>query len=452
MNKRKQFSAPHYAAVLIVLGCIAIMLLHILQLLSLSDAQATLIILLMASVLLITELIPLAMGAMTVPISAALTGVLPVKSAFSGFSNENVILFGAMFIVGGAMFRTGVAQTIGNVVVKCAKGNKRRLILYVMIAAGLLSSVMSNTGTVAVLMPVCIGIADSAKMERKYLLLPLAMMASLGGMITLVGTPPNITVSTVLQEYGYDGFGFLEFAYTGLPMSIVGGAYMYLIYRKKLPLNQKDIQEDYDKKIEVHLDQKQLLSIAILAAVVIIMATGVINLTLGAVIGAMICLLFGLVTQQEAIEDIDWTTIFLFAGMLPLADALEYTGAGQIVADQAIRIIGNNTSDLLILTVLYAIAVVLTQFMSNTAACALLAPIGMEIAVALGANPKAALLVIAAASASAFATPMATPPNTLVMGPSGAKFTDYVKMGLPLILISYIVCIIIVPQVWPFFA
>ena len=89
--------------------------------------------------------------------------------------------------------------------------------------------------------------------------------------------------------------------------------------------------------------------------------------------------------------------------------------------------------------------------MSNTAACALLAPIGMEIAIALEADPKAAVLVIAVASASAFATPMATPPNTLVMGPAGAKFTDFVKLGLPLILISYIVCIIIVPRVWPFF-
>ena len=197
MNIGKQYGVPHYVAVLIVLGCLVAMILRILHLINLSDAQVTLIILLMASILLITELIPLAMGAMTVPIAIALTGVLPVKSAFSGFSNENVILFGAMFIVGGAMFRTGVAQIIGNIVVKCANGNRKRLVLYVMIATGLLSSVMSNTGTVAVLMPVCIGIADSAGMNRKYLLLPLAMMASLGGMITLIGTPPNITVSTV---------------------------------------------------------------------------------------------------------------------------------------------------------------------------------------------------------------------------------------------------------------
>ncbi len=451
MNIGKQYGVPHYVAVLIVLGGLVAMILRILHLINLSDAQVTLIILLMASILLITELIPLAMGAMTVPIAIALTGVLPVKSAFSGFSNENVILFGAMFIVGGAMFRTGVAQIIGNIVVKCANGNRKRLVLYVMIATGLLSSVMSNTGTVAVLMPVCIGIADSAGMNRKYLLLPLAMMASLGGMITLIGTPPNITVSTVIQEYGYEGFGFFEFAYTGLPLTIAGGAYMYFIYRKKLTMDNKNIQMEFDKKNQVHLNQKQIQSILVLAAVVAVMATGIINLTLGAMIGAMTCLLLGLVNQQEAVEDIDWTTIFLFAGMLPLADALEYTGAGQIIADQAIRIIGTNTSDIVILSVLYFIAVVLTQFMSNTAACALLAPIGMEIAIALEADPKAAVLVIAVASASAFATPMATPPNTLVMGPAGAKFTDFVKLGLPLILISYIVCIIIVPRVWPFF-
>lgn len=433
------------------------MFLRIINVVFLTDAQITLIILLMASALLITEVIPLALGAMTVPIATVLTGILPVKSAFSGFANENVILFGAMFIIGGAMFRTGVAKIIGETVVKCAGGNQRLLILYVMIVTATLSSVMSNTGTVVVLLPVCVGIADSAGMNRKYILLPLAAMASLGGMITLVGTPPNMTVSALLQEYGYEGFRFLEFAWIGIPMSAVGCIYMYLIYRKKLAGESKaqgtalQTERKQTEKVEVYFDKRQKLSIAILIAVVIVMATGALNLTLGAVIGAMACVLLGLVNQDEAIEDIDWTTMFLFSGMLPLADALELTGAGQIIAEQALRIIGNNTSSLMILTVLFVITAVLTQFMSNTATCALLAPIGMEIAIALGASPKSVLIVIAVASSSSFATPMAMPPNTLVMGPARAKFMDFVKMGVPLIVISYMVCIVLVPVFWPFF-
>ena len=457
MNKEKRLGIKHYIAWVIVAACILAMALRMANVISLNDAQITLIILLMASVLLVTEVIPLALGAMTVPIATALTGGLSVNTAFSGFANENVILFGAMFIIGGAMFRTGVAKTIGEMVVRCAGGSKQRLILYVMIVTAVLSSVMSNTGTTAVLLPVCMGIADSAKMDRKYLLLPLAYMACLGGMITMVGTPPNMTVAALLQEYGYDGFGFLEFAYIGIPLSVLGCVYMFFVYHRKLKTEaggiHVEIPEEDLLKIGggFKLDRRQKMSLIILIAVVIVMATGTVNLTLGAVIGAMACVLLGLVNQKEAIEDIDWTTMFLFSGMLPLADALESTGAGQIIADQAIGIIGNHTSDPVILTVLFVLAAVLTQFMSNTATCALLAPIGLEIAVALGASPKAVLIVIAAASSSSFATPMAVPPNTLVMGPAKAKFTDFVKLGVPLVVVCYLACIVIVPMVWPFF-
>ncbi len=453
-----------FAAASLGAAGILVTLLNALHVIGLTQTWITLLTLASVSMLLVTEALPLALSAMLAPVCLALNGVLSVKEAFSGFSNENVVLFAAMFVVGGAMFRTGVAAMIGEAVVKRAEGDPGKLVLYVMLSVALLSSVMSNTGTVAVLLPVCVSIADSAHMDRKCLLMPLAMMASLGGMITLVGTPPNINVAAVLQEYGYESFGFLEFAYIGIPLSLMGGAYLFWVYGRRLGAKAgkgtpsaahsgAGVAEEAEAVSagRGRMTRGQRLSLAILAGVVAVMATGILNLTLGAVIGALLCVLLGLVTEKEVIEDIDWTTIFLFAGMLPLADAMEKTGAGEMIAGWAVQIIGENPSDVAVLTILFVVCAGLTQFMSNTAACALLAPIGIEIAIALNANPKAVLMMIGIASSCAFATPMAMPPNTLVMGQAKAGFMDFVKLGVPLIAVSYVGCILIIPRVWPFF-
>ena len=145
-----------------------------------APAIITLVVLGIAAVLFITEIIPLAVTSMCIPIALTVTGVVSPSSAFSGLSNSNVILFVAMFILGGALFETGVAKLIGDFVVKISRGSESVMMLGVMIFTATLSSVLSNTGTVAVMLPVCIGIADAGGFARGRLLLPLAMMASLG--------------------------------------------------------------------------------------------------------------------------------------------------------------------------------------------------------------------------------------------------------------------------------
>ena len=152
-------------------------------------AVTTLIILAVAAVLFITEVIPLAITAMSVPVALSLTGVANSKEAFAGLYDTNVIIFAGMFVVGAALFETGVAKKIGDSVVKIAGTSEIRLALGVMVIASALSAVLSNTGTTAVLLPVAIGIASSAGWNRGKVLMPLALAAGLGGTITLVGTP-----------------------------------------------------------------------------------------------------------------------------------------------------------------------------------------------------------------------------------------------------------------------
>ena len=137
--------------------------------------------------------------------------------------------------------------------------------------------------------------------------------------------------------------------------------------------------------------------------------------------------------------------------MLSVATAMDKTGAGKLIADTVVGMMGEHPNPIVLCAVLYLISNVLTQFMSNTASAALLAPIGISIAQTIGADPKPVLMAIGIAASMAYATPMATPPNTLVLGPGSFTFNDYVKVGVPLCVICFIVSVIIIPIFWPFF-
>ena len=420
-----------------------------------APAIITLVVFGIAAVLFITEIIPLAVTSMCIPIALTVTGVVSPSSAFSGLSNSNVILFAGMFVVGGALFETGVAKLIGDFVVKISRGSESVMMLGVMIFTATLSSVLSNTGTVAVMLPVCIGIADAGGFARGRLLLPLAMMASLGGMISLVGTPPNNTVTMVLGDAGYRTFGFFEFAWIGIPLTIAGVIYLMTIGKKLLPKTTGKVDDSHVHNVGLAQKKqpksKQIISTAILLVCVVIMATEIMPLHVAAVAGSMLAVITGCISEKEAYNAIDWTTIFLFAGTLSLATALDQTGAGKMVANAVIGLVGESTSPYVLMTACFILSAGLTQFMSNTASCALLAPIGLHIAAGMCASPHAILMTIGIAASAAFATPIATPPNTLVLGPGGLKFMDYVKIGLPLLLITYIGCLLIIPRVWPFY-
>lgn len=155
--------------------------------------------------------------------------------------------------------------------------------------------------------------------------------------------------------------------------------------------------------------------------------------------------------EKQAYTSIDWVTIFLFAGMMPVAGAMDKSGAGQLIANAVLGVMGADPSPYFATAVLFILSCVMTQFMSNTASCALLAPIGIAIAKGMGADPHAVLMAIGVAASCAFGTPVGTPPNTLVLGPGQYKFMDYVKAGVPLIIVCFIVSILIIPMVWPFF-
>lgn len=427
-----------------------------------TPAMITLLILAVAAILFITEIIPLAVTAMSVTVALFLTKVLDANAAFSGLMNKNVILFAGMFVIGAALFETGVARKIGFAVVKVSGSNEKKLLVAIMAIGAVLSSVLSNISTTAVLVPVVTAIATAAGYNRSKFLMPLALASGLGGMITLVGTPPNLLVKGALETAELGTFNFFEFAWIGIPLTIAGIIYMVTFGYKLIP---DRITEETDQINEVAPEEpaavgknenstKQVISIVVLLGAVLGMIFEKqigIPLHVTSVIGALIIVITGVLTDKQAYRAIDWTTIFLFAGMLPLASALAKTGAGKIIADILIKALGDTASPYVITAGLFLLTCTLTQFMTNTASTALLAPIGIAIAQGLGADPRAVLIAIAIAASCAFATPVGTAPNTLVLGPGNYRFIDYIKVGGPLIVVCFIVSVIIIPIVWPFF-
>ena len=427
-------------------------------------AITTLCVLAVAAFLFVTELIPLAVTAMAACTALGILGVLPAKQVYAGLSNSTVVLFGGMFVIGAAMFKTGLAEAIGLAVVRKAGTGEVKLMGAVMLVTIILSSVSSNTGTVACLMPVIIGIAQAANIPASKELMPLAVAANVGGTITMIGTPPNVIVTGALSAAGLPSFGFFEFALIGVPLSVIVLAYMLTIGRKTIPVKSAgamdaDAVEAAKKEAGAGDDDapksktKMWISGLILLGVVAAMALNLktVPLQTAAVTGAILCVITGCLKEKEAYAGIDWVTIFLFAGMLSVATAMDKTGAGKLIADTVVGMMGDHPNPIVLCAVLYLISNVLTQFMSNTASAALLAPIGISIAQSIGADPKPVLMSIGIAASMAFATPMATPPNTLVLGPGGFSFNDYVKVGVPLCVITFIASVIIIPIFWPFF-
>ncbi len=375
-----------------------------------SPSTITLLFLLFAVIMFVIEKIPLGVTSMIVCIGLTITDVLDVQTAFAGFTDSNVILFVAMFIVGGALFETGMANKIGGIVTRFAK-TERMLIVAIMVIVGLMSGVLSNTGTAAVLIPVVIGIAAKSGYKRSKLLMPILIA------------------------------GILFYATIGY---------------KLLPECDPKEEEAFDTKRD--FDQvpkwKQWMSLIILILTLLAMIFEEkigISLCVSGGIGALLLILTGVISEKDALKSIDLKTIFLFGGTLSLAAALEKTGAGEMIAEKVIGALGSDPSPYILTLVVFLLCCVMTNFMSNTATTALMVPICLSIAQRIGADPRAVLMACVIGGSCAYATPIGMPANTMVVGVGGYRFMDFVKAGFPLIIIATVVSMIILPIAFPFF-
>lgn len=418
-----------------------------------SPSTITLIFLAFAIVSFVLEKIPLGLTATIVAIGLNLTGVLDNSATFAGYVNSNVILCVGMFVVGQALFETGMANKIGSLVTRFAK-TERMLIVAVMVIVGTMSGFLSNTGTAAVLIPVVCGIADESGYSRSRLLMPLVFAAALGGNLSIIGAPGNLMGVNALQEMGMET-SFFMYAPVGVPMLLAGIAYFAFIGYRFLPDGTHggeavEAQKDYSDVPQ----WKQFVSLAVLVVVILAMIFEKqigIKIQITACVGAIILVLTGVISEKEALKSIDLKVVLLFGGSLALAKALETTGAGSLIADAIVGALGANPNPIILLLVIFVVGCALTNFMSNTATTALMVPIATSLAQSLGADPRSMIIATVIACSCAYATPIGMPANTMVVGLGGYKFNDYVKAGLPLIAVSFIICIVLLPILFPFY-
>lgn len=419
-----------------------------------SQITITLLFLLFAIVMFMWEKIPLGLTAMIVCVGLVVTGVLDWQTAFAGFIDSNVILFVAMFIVGGALFETGMANKIGGIVTHFAK-TERQLIVAIMVIVGVMSGFLSNTGTAAILIPVVIGIAAKSEYSRSRLLMPLVFAAAMGGNLTLIGAPGNMIAQSGMEGIGLK-FGFFDYAKVGVPILIVGIIYFAFIGYKFLPNKEGSDEGIFDETKDFsHVPKwKQYLSLIILVLTLLGMIfeeqIGIKLCVIGCV-GALALMVTGVISEKDALASIDLKTIFLFGGTLSLASALEKTGAGELIAEKVIGMLGSNPSPYVLTFVIFMLCCIMTNFMSNTATTALMVPIGISIAQGMGADPSAVLMACVIGGSCAFATPIGMPANTMVVTAGGYTFKDYAKAGVPMILVATVVSMILLPIFYPFF-
>ena len=324
-----------------------------------SQPTITLLFLVFTIISFILEKIPLGLTASICAIGLTITGVLDVSTTFSQYVNSNVILCVGMFVVGQALFETGMANKIGGLVTKIARTEKT-LIVAIMVIVGIMSGFLSNTGTAAVLIPVVCGIADESGYSRSRLLMPLVFATALGGNLSIIGAPGNLMGVNALQEMGLST-SFFMYAPVGVPMLIFGILYFVFIGYRFLP-DGKGAAVEEQKDFSDVPKWKQIVSLVVLVLVILAMIFEEmigISIQLSACIGAIVLVVTGVLSEKEALASIDLKVVLLFGGSLTLAKALDTTGAGELIADKIVGLLGADPNPIVLLLVSFVICMIL---------------------------------------------------------------------------------------------
>lgn len=397
---------------------------------------------------------------------AILVPEVELSAVYEGFSATGWIMVVGMCIVSAALFETGVADRIGNVIGNSwwAK-SERRFVVAVSAICTLMSAFMSNNGTVAIWMPLIAVVAAGShgKIRSKMVIFAAGTGAIIGGGTTLIGSTSQLAANSVLQGYaGYeDGLGIFDMTKIMLPVCIIQiifwGTLGYWLLKKVLKPEDPHFNDGnmYAEDVFVNQDVNKYadvpkwkgnvaLGTMILCIVLFIIQgfepfSNYLNIGLIGMIGAVIVIGTGCIGVKQAYADLPWDVFIVIGTVSTLGTGLDVTGGGEKIANFVLNFFGGTNASVALLTVVIAVLCsVLTNFMSNNATAAMLCPICIPMAMALGISPVPWVILIAATSNFAIATSYGTAVNIQIL-PAGYKFMDFVKIGGPLLIISIIV-------------
>ena len=423
-----------------------------------TSMHITLIILLITIIAFATGKVPFSVISSGIILALVLTGIRTPAEAFSGFINTNVIMFVAMFVIGAGLTKTKLIDHAQNLVIRY-KENPRMLILLSCLAAALLACITNATATAAIMIPLLIEIANDIGTSRSKLLFPAMACANIATSMTFLGQgASNMTWNDIMMKGGAPhSFQVWDFTIARIPLLIVAIAYMVFLGHKLMPDidNSKfdDNIHNREKTIKLSPLKEKIALIIVLTTIILMLFENIIGIKmyLIACIGAVLLVLTGVLSEKEALGAIHQPTIFLFAGVLTLSDAIQVTGVGDLVADYMIKMAGDTTNPYVMMAVFFIIPFLLTQVMSNLATLTIFIPLVTSACLKMGIDPRAAVVGVLTASCISIMTPMAAPCQIMIMEPGGYTFKDYLKCGTPLALILAMMTIFLMPLMFPFY-
>lgn len=396
-----------------------------------------------------TQALPLPVTALLVPVLAVAAGLADPRAALAPFAHPIVFLFLGGFALAAALQRQGLDRALAGVVLRAAGGRRGRAAVLLSLLAALLSMWISNTATAAMMLPLALGLLrgpDGAApdgpdapgpREQAFVLLALAYGCSIGGMATLVGSPPNAIAAAQA------GIGFAQWLAFGLPAAGLLWpamiAVLWLVLRPRLggaaPLEAAPLR----------WTRARVATIAIFAATVAGWIGGApVAAALGvrgdvdawiALVALVALVATGCLSWRDVESRSQWGVLLLFGGGLALSELMSSSGASRFLAEQALGAV-EGAPRLLVLAAVVLFVVLLTELVSNTASAALLVPILVSAAPALGLAPQAAAAAVAIAASCAFMLPVATPPNAIVFATERVPQSSMMRCGLWLNLVA----------------
>ena len=405
--------------------------------------NAGLALLAFVAILWLTEALHVTVTALLVPLLAIALDLVTTKQALVAFADPTIFLFFGGFALATALHIQKLDKMIANKIMAMARGNLFVAVMYLFAITAFLSMWMSNTATAAMMLPLAMGILSKLDKEKEhntyvFVLLGIAYSASIGGMGTLVGSPPNAIVASNLH------LTFSDWLWYGLPIMLILMPLMigtlFIVFKPRRVLTlvifglialcwvfSSYINPIISGVFGLAKNIGSFDSVVALLAAVIICSTGVAN-------------------WKQIQESTDWGVLMLFGGGLTLSAVLKDSGASKVLADGIVFLVQGQHYYLIGLLVATFI-IFLTEFTSNTASAALLVPIFISIAQSLGMPEIGLALIIGLGASCAFMLPVATPPNAIVFGTGHVRQSDMVKAGF----ILNIVCILVIATIGYYF-
>jgi di/tricarboxylate transporter len=397
-----------------------------------------------------------------------MAGVVRPSEVQSAFASPAIIALASLFVIAYALELSGLLDRAIELGVELCSRMGAKGIWLLLSMIGAVSCFLNSTPIVVLGAPVIRDVALALRQSPKRYLIPLSYITVLTGCCTLIGTSTNLLVDDMARVAGQPRFGMFEVTPVGLPIALVGGLYLFLVSGRLLARHEHDEREPDARPVDPsHIASAQvgdaslfavkqplqpgkaIIALAVFVAAIVLAATNVAPIAATAFAGAVLLIILRVISADEAYSGLKPQILILIAGMVVIGIAMEQSGLAGLASRLLIGSV-HDLSPLVALIVLYLVTMVLTELLSNATVAVLLTPVAVALAESLAVSPRPFLVAVMMAASAAFATPFGYQTNVIVYQMAGYRYMDFVRIGLPLNLITCAVAIVAIREFFPF--